>query len=275
MKVDWPDRLNHIHNCAYLLPKYSQLIYWLVTGKIVTGLTLNRGGKDGSCIFCTVANTAKHMFWDCPATQDFWGRVNEMGHSFWPAYTDFDYLDIPSLTAKYCPANLMKVSALWAMWLQWNDLFYNREEFNNDRDWLNETMMRLKVELLLRMREAKPVIQWLTIIAERRLCPTGPDGPGEQHAGRASEKRFLLTDALSINTNPRICLPDEDCADTAKLLGNNVLIYRRANKIVFNHALWHEYAQHQNEPEYGSDSSEAQDSDGVDIGGAAYLIREY
>ena len=111
------------------------------------------------------------MFVTCPSTKHFWEKVDDMGATFWPDYYPFSWHDISSIAASYEPANLMKMSALRALWLQWNDMFYNRDDFIPDREerWLSECMMRLKVELLHRTREAKPVIQWLTVLTDRRL----------------------------------------------------------------------------------------------------------
>ena len=97
------------------------------------------------------------------------------------------------------------------------------------------------------------------MLADRRLQPVGPDGPSEQHVGRIPEKRFLLTEALSISTNPVITLPDTKFEDTRRLLGNNVLLYRVGNKIAFSHSLWLEYVPAPGEPDYGESENEASD----------------
>ena len=266
LKIDWTVRLKNLANCPYLQMKYTQLLCWIITEKMVTGLQLGRSGRDGTCPFCHTTADAKHMFLHCPATKHFWEKVNDMGQTFWPDYIPFSWPDITSIAAGYEPSNLMKMSALWALWLQWNDLFYNREEFTPEREegWLSECMMRLKVELLHTAREAKPVIQWLTVLADRRLRPIGPDGQDEQHVGRVPEKKFLLTEALSINTKPVITLPDTECEDTRRLLGNNVLLYRTRNKITFNHSLWLEYVPPPAEPDLG-ESDQGILPNGVDI----------
>lgn len=275
LRVDWPKRLKNIAGCPFFMMKYTQLLYWMITRKIVTGLQLGRSGRDGTCPFCHTVADAEHMFVSCPSTRHFWEAVDDMGKTFWPDYHPFSWSDVPSIAANYEPENLMKMSALWSLWLQWNDLFYNRDDFTPDRleCWLGECMLRLKVELLHRAKEAKPVIQWLTVLADRRLQPIGPDGPNEQHVGRVPEKRFLLTEALSINTNPVITLPDTECEDTRRLLGNNVLLYRVGNKIAFNHALWIEYAPPPAEHDYGS--SDNDDSDGLSNGGARCFQDDY
>ena len=129
------------------------------------------------------------------------------------------------------------------------------------------------MELLYRAREAKPVIQWLTVLADRRLRPIGPDGPDEQQVGRVPEKKFLLAEALSINTNPVITLPGTECEDTRRLLGNNVLLYRTGNRITYNHSLWLEYVPPPAEPDSGE--SDQEDSDGLAQDGARCCADDY
>ena len=80
------------------------------------------------------------------------------------------------------------------------------------------------------------------------------------------EKTFLLTEALSINTNPVITLSDTECEDTRRLLGNNVLLYKTGNKITFNHSLWLEYMPPPVEPDPGE--SDREESDGLAHDGA-------
>ena len=72
---------------------------------------------------------------------------------------------------------------------------------------------------------------------------------------------------------PIITLPDTECEDTRRLLGNNVLLYRVGNKIAFNHALWIEYVPPPAEPDYGS--SDNDDSDDLTNGGARYFQDDY
>ena len=99
--------------------------------------------------------------------------------------------------------------------------------------------------------EVKPVIQWCTVLADRRLRPIGPDGPDEQHVGGVPEKKFLLTEALCINTNPVITLPDTECEDTHRPLGSNVLLYTKGNRVTFDRSIWLEYVPPVVEPDFG------------------------
>ena len=60
----------------------------------------------------------------------------------------------------------------------------------------------VKLDLLSKLREAQPMIDWLGVLADRRE-PQNMSLDGEAEAtGGIPEKLFLLTEAVSVHTNP-------------------------------------------------------------------------
>lgn len=102
-RVDWKRRLISIHNCPFVKPKVSELLYRLTTDKLMSGLKLSRIGRDGNCPFCQIPAGPEHMFRDCPSVVEVWGHLDGMGATFWPQYEPFDYNDIPTLLCEYDP----------------------------------------------------------------------------------------------------------------------------------------------------------------------------
>ena len=112
--------------------------------------------------------------------QEVWTEANQLGHSFWPNYTDFNYRnDITILTQEYNPIGLFKLAIIWALWRYWCKLFYEPETFTPDRlsNMMPEVMMMVKDELIYRLIECRPVIQWIDIVqkAHRELQPGDHD----------------------------------------------------------------------------------------------------
>ena len=238
-RVDWKRRLISIHNCPFVKPKVSELLYRLTTDKLMSGLKLSRIGRDGNCPFCQIPASPEHMFRDCPSVVEVWGHLDGMGATFWPQYEPFDYNDIPTLLCEYDPCSLFKVAGLWALWRQWCDLFYNRDQFDQVRlgEWLPECMRMVKLDLLSKLREAQPMIDWLGVLADRRE-PQNMSLDGEAEAtGGIPEKLFLLTEAVSVHTNP-MHLTEPVHPAMLRWIGNSVMCYRRGDKLVFNHAEW-------------------------------------
>jgi hypothetical protein len=180
--------------------------------------------------------SAIHMFNDCLMIKQVWAEADQLGRSFWPSYTAFDYhKDITLLVHEYRPVTLFKMAVLWSLWRYWCELFYQPQNFGPERFALivPEVMLMVRDQLLQRLSESRAVIQWLGVIKDRR---TSPD-PGS----RTPEKEFLLVDCQSISWNPLVFdLPDDNPL-VADWLGNNVLCYRRGSKLAFNHAVWYVY----------------------------------
>jgi len=253
--IDWLYRFKHMHNCPFLLPKYTQLIYWITTNSLKSGQWLaiiNRPDTPGTCPHCTLpsnsldntsgpspptASTA-HMFWLCPFVKGIWNEADQLGHSFWPDYVDFNYYrDITTLAHEYSPVTLFKLAVIWSLWRYWCEYFYQPHNFTPDRQslMLPELMLMVRDELLHRLAESRSVIQWLQIVQDRRT-------DGEE--SRTPEKWFLLVDSQSVKTNPKdfndIDFPLENHHIKA-WLGNNVLCYIRGKKLAFNHSTWYVY----------------------------------
>ena len=253
--IDWTYRFKHIHNCSFLLPKYSQLIYYITTNTLKSGQWLaiiKRPDTPGTCPHCVrppdpsipdaqpsrpLASTI-HMFWQCTLAKEVWAEADQLGHSFWPDYTNFNYhRDITILVHDYNPVTLFKLAVIWSLWRYWCELFYQPENFNHDRlsTLVPEIMLMIRDELLLRLSESRGVIQWLQIVKDRRA-----EGE-EQHI---PEKQFLLVNSQAVKTNPKdfndIDFPLENSYIRA-WIGNNVLCYTRGKKLVFNHSNWYVY----------------------------------
>ena len=276
-RVHWKSRLTSIHNCPFVKPRVSELLYRLTTDRLMSGLKLSRIGRDGNCPFCQIPASPEHMFRDCPSVVEVWGHLDVMGATFWPQYECFDYNDIPTLLCEYDPCSLFKIAGLWALWRQWCDLFYNREQFDQDRlgEWLPECMRMVKMDLLSKLREAQPMIDWLGVLADRRapqnLSLDGEAGP----TGGIPEKLFLLTEAVSVHTNP-MHLSEPVHPAMLRWIGNSVMCYRRGDKLVFNHAEWLQFEPSPPTPEPCSSDSEGEGSDeGGWAQGAAILMHDY
>ena len=127
--VDWKNRFKAVHNCPFLLPKYPQLIYHIITDTLKSGKWIIRSHLpqlSGYCPCCTLPHnpndpdppannktpaTVKHMFSTCLMVQDVWSEADKLGHTFWPSYSDFNYLqDITLLVHSYNPVSLYKLA---------------------------------------------------------------------------------------------------------------------------------------------------------------------
>ena len=129
------------------------------------------------------------------------------------------------------------MAVLWSLWRYWCELFYQPENFSPERLSLivPEIMLMLRDELINRPLESRSVIQWLGILKDRRTDPE------QAELQRTPEKQFLLVDSQSVFTNPVLYgLPPENPFVRA-WLGNNVLCYMHAGKLVFNHGVWFVY----------------------------------
>jgi hypothetical protein len=216
------------------------------------------------------------MFSSCILTQDVWTEANTLGHTFWSNYTDFNYMqDITLLVHSYNPINLFKLAVIWSLWRWWCKLFYESDSFDQDRlsNMTAEVMLMVRDELIYRLIECRPVIQWLEVwqAAHRTLRSD------EEH--KEPEKHFLLVSSQSIVTNPIDFDLPADNLHVRAWLGNNTLCYMRDKKIVFNHANWFVFSSITNcaaADDYYADSQE--DSDDQDQPGhpaAAFLTHDY
>ena len=289
VKIDWKWRLKQVHNCPFLLPKYSQLIYHIITDTLKSGhwiIKCRLRTANGRCPCCHIPQppddsdaptltpaTTRHMFSTCIMVQEVWSEANQLGHSFWSNYTDFNYdKDITLLVHEYEPVKLFKLATIWALWRFWCSLFYEPETFTPDRlsNMMPEVMMMVKTELIFRLIECRPVIEWIDIVrkAHRDLQPGDPD--------RLPEKEFLLIRSQNITTNPDEFNLPMDNELVLAWLGNNTLCYIRNKKIIFNHANWFIYSNRleSNMNEY-PDSQEDSDNDEQLPPFAAFLIHDY
>jgi hypothetical protein len=222
------------------------------------------GASDPSIPTVTVpvpASTA-HMFDECLMAKAVWDEADQLGRSFWPTYTNFNYSkDITLLVHDYNPVTLFKLAVIWSLWRYWCEMFYQPENFNPDRYSLivPEIMLMVRDEMICRLLECRAVIQWLGIIKDRRVDPE------QSELKRTPEKQFLLVDCQSVLSNPLDFDLTADNTYVDAWLGNNVLCYLRPRKLVFNHALWYVYRsqmeelapqQPQVDPDYDDDHEE-------------------
>ena len=132
-----------------------------------------------------------------------------------------------------------------------------------------EVMIMVRDELIFRLIECRPVIQWLKIRQDR--------AQKDDQTPRIPEKHYLLVTSQSVITNPQeFDLPLDNELITS-WLGNNTLCYIRNRKIVFNHANWLVYTSAVNcaaDPT-GPDSQEDSDSEDPRPPAAAFLIHDY
>jgi len=289
-QINWSHRFKHIHNCPFLPPKYSQLIYWITTGTLKSGQWLNRirrPGLSGNCPHCYLPPNPNchdtppqrapaspvHMFWSCPSVQQVWTEADQLGHTFWADYTDFNYLkDITILTHEYNPITLFKLAVVWSLWRYWCEIFYQPDQFSPDRYtvMVPEIMLMVRDELLHRLTESRAVIQWLQIVLDRRTEPASKKVP---------EKRFLLVDSQAVKTNPtEYDLPLNNPL-TQAWLGNNVLCYMRHKKLAFNHSNWYVYKDqlaYAAAPPFADPDSDCDPDDSLMPGrAAAFMTMDY
>ena len=277
VKIHWDFRFKHLHNCPFLLPKYPQLIYQIITDTLKSGLWIIRShvkNANGHCPCCITPRdpndtdqptkapaTVRHMFDTCLMVQEVWTEANQLGHTFWADYTDFNYIeDITLLVHCYEPTRLFKLAVIWALWRYWCKLFYESDDLTPDRlsNMTAEVMMMVRNELIFRLIECRPVIQWLAIRQDR--------AQKDDQNPRIPEKHFLLVTSQSVITNPQeFDLPLEDELVTA-WLGNNTLCYIRNKKIVFNHAEWLIYSSAVNCDAEPAQLDSQEDSDSEELG---------
>jgi hypothetical protein len=206
--------------------------------------------------------------------QDVWSEADKLGHTFWASYSDFNYLqDITLLVHSYNPVSLYKLAVVWSLWRWWCKLFYESDTFDSDRlsNMTAEVMMMVRDELIFRLIESRPVIQWLDVWEQAHRGQT----LDREHA--EPEKQFLLVSSQSIISNPQeFDLPLSNPLVLA-WLGNNTLCYIRNKKIIFNHANWFVFSSTANSvTDNYADSQE--DSDSLDDLGppaAAFFMHDY
>ena len=86
--IDWKERLIKLTNSPFLAPKYSQLLYWIITDTILSGQKLHRWQLNGNCPGCGCLHDTKGMFTTCHFAQEIWSELDNLGSQFWPDYLD-------------------------------------------------------------------------------------------------------------------------------------------------------------------------------------------
>jgi hypothetical protein len=135
-----------------------------------------------------------------------------------------------------------------------------------------EVMVMVRDEMIFRLIECRPVIQWLDVwdAAHRDLSHDS------EH--KQPEKHFLLVSSQSIITNPVDFDLPADNPHVLAWLGNNTLCYLRGKKIVFNHANWFEFssiADCAGADNYADSQEESEPEDEQSFPAAAFFSHDY
>ena len=207
-RLSWSIIFKLIKNCPFLPMKTAQLIHGIITDSVFDGTRLNNRDLSklkGVCPYCqNCVASRRHMFFDCKIVKIFWNLINQFGKKQWPDYKDFEYSEIPILLSNYKPDYILKVTAIWALWIQWCKIFYEMNQISEEQ-FLKETLDSFKNELKKRINEIPSVAQWIKLITKRRV--------NEEFDG-VSEKEFLLCYATSIKKcQPYVPISDGNVID--------------------------------------------------------------
>ena len=196
--INWKKVFKNLRNCTFLVPKYKQLIYWILTGSIMDGYRLNLIKNDkGICPFCQTGANAKHMFSTCPNTNTFWNKVNTLGTEHWgDQYKKFQYNDIIYILDEYDPIKLFHISALWAIWRTWCCFFYEDQTPEFVANWQQKLIKEFQDQFVKRIAEAPATVQWVALAQDRRNDPN-------LNNKNIPEKEFLLIHTQSISTSKK------------------------------------------------------------------------
>ena len=124
LRVHWEHKIPAPINSQVLLPKFVQLLYWLITGTLTDGIRRHRIKMPdaGLCPHCGTPATARHMFDQCPLARMVWTEIDNIGHIHFPGYIDFRYNDLTDLWLPSAKA-VYQVMGLWALWCQWLEVW--------------------------------------------------------------------------------------------------------------------------------------------------------
>jgi hypothetical protein len=193
--------------------------------------------------------TWRHIFFECPTTLDVWRHIDNLGSAHWGDYTPLDPNEIPVLLNKYHPMSLLHLSTLWALWTQWCSYFHEEHFPHSDSlEWVVQVITKARDEFRARLYESCSAIQWIQLVADRRLASKNQD---EEASGvpRVSEKEFLLIHSNTVLTNcDHIRLNGSSLSEEMFLwLGNKVLISLEGDeqrpKLKFNMYHWDAYTR--------------------------------
>ena len=229
-------------------PKYRQLIYWITTDTLCTGKQLVHYSPRGLCPHCQTTANWMHMFFTCSVSVQIWEIIDELGSLQWNDWRPLTPNEIPVLLNDYHPMNLLHLSTLWAMWAHWCRYFHDLEPTSNPGDWFHTIITKAKDEFRLRLYESHSAIQWLHLIAERRIQAKdkNPDAPP---SATVPEKEFLLVFSHSIMTNPKgVSIEGVIPREISQWIGNKHLILLDSRdsdhpKLKFNNYPWDAYTR--------------------------------
>jgi hypothetical protein len=243
--IKWSTRMKAIEQCVFLLPKYRQLIYWITTDSTMSGDRIKAFSQKWKCPRCpgNQAASPTHMFQACALATRVWAEMDRIGTLQWGNnYTPFVYNEVPVLLQEYDPVAIYKVGILWAIWTQWTDFMYDPEFTQEDQNnWVQMVVTRAKAEFYKRIYEMSPMIKWVEIVADRKIKRRDDDDRTE----KTPEKEFLLVQAQSINTNPRVIDPENEMVK--KWLGTHYLLevhtQHHRPRLRIKHHIWQQHIQ--------------------------------
>jgi hypothetical protein len=240
-KMNWPNIWKLIWNCVFVLPKYKQLLYWIITDTLHTGRSVNKWNPGrGICPHCNIVANKLHMFYACPAIQEIWQFIDNIGAVGWTNYELFDPNDPPHLLRLYTPTNMIKLCTLWAIWTTWTHSFFNTDAPPIPPEaWHSFVINKAKGEFIKKVYELPPMIQWIKIAADRR-------DPTLRGQGLIiPEKEFLLNHSQSIDANPENITDDSGVIppEFADWIGRGTVLKPQGDlghprKLIFNHHEW-------------------------------------
>ena len=190
------------------------------------------------------------MFFDCLNAVDIWEQIDQLGHEQWDTYVSLDRNEIPTVITEYDPIKLLHLCTLWAMWVHWCKYYHQPDEFSEDdlNYWINIVILATRDQLRMRMQESFSAVQWLHIVADRRIHSS--DKLAEVSAeAKAPEKEFLLIHSQNINTNSEnISINGRVPLEILKWFGNGYLIKADGAsgvnpRMVFNYHPWDPYTR--------------------------------
>ena len=218
----------------------------------------------GRCRYCDCVATARHMFSGCPLVSAVWEQVDRIGALHWgEEYRAFRWDEIPNLVMEYEPVRRFKLSALWALWLGWLEVWTAEIDrcFNIRliEVWVNQALMQFKRQLMLKVIEAPAVIAWLKKLQQRavdrqqhRMQEGDAWVDGDQgKAPLMPEKEFLFTQC----GNPLIKQVALEDSQIKKWVGLQHFLKVSGRKLMFQHSVWREFDLEEEEwyNEYGAE----------------------
>ena len=233
-------------HCVYLLPKYRQLLYYILLDALPAGKRIIYRPDKAHCPFCNPQTllTPDHMFIECPTITEIWNIINKVGKDHFHEYADFKMEMILHICEGYTPVRVYHMSALWSIWRHWCTFMYD-SEYDPQASWKSIIIEHFKFELLKRIRESMTVTQWLEIARMNRSQ--------EEEVRKVPEKEFLLIWANTVRTNPESIEITNDTIHPIiqQWIAKEIIVKQHIDRnhhrprLRFVHSIWNDYIHHQ------------------------------